>query len=71
MRRFRFLTPSELNEPEWWCNHHKQSVQWLVWRIEQYFSSEGLQKQQIEDIIKASLPAFAESVRDPYEVKEP
>ena len=41
MPKFRNLTDGELKEPEWWCNHHKESIKWLVTRMHDYFTREG------------------------------
>ena len=62
MPKYRNLTDGELKEPEWWCNHHKESIKWLVTRIHDYFTREGESKEQVATIIKACLPAFAEGV---------
>ncbi len=62
MPRYRHLTDGELREPEWWCNHHKESIKWLVTRIHDYFTKEGKDKEQIATIIQACLPAFADGV---------
>lgn len=63
---------SEMGDPEWWLNHHKQSVRYLVIRIHQLIHSTGRKKQSIENILIATLPAFAESVEvDLNEVKVP
>lgn len=71
MSRYRHLTDGELKEPEWWCNHHKESIMWLVTRINNYFTTEGEDKEQIARIIKACLPAFAQGVGIKYETKKP
>ena len=41
MPKFRNLTDGELKEPEWWCNHHKESIKWLVTRMHDYFTRQG------------------------------
>ena len=71
MKRFRHLTDGEIKEPEWWCNHHKESIMWLVTRINDYFRKEGAEKEQLYNIIQGSLGAFAQTVgADLDEVKE-
>tara|TARA_B100000963_G_scaffold361589_1_gene397955 strand:+ start:29144 stop:29362 length:219 start_codon:yes stop_codon:yes gene_type:complete len=71
MARYRHLTDGEMKEPEWWCNHHKESIIWLVTRINGYFTKDGAEKEQMYNIIQASLPAFAKAVGvDLDEVKE-
>ena len=54
------LTDYEKKEPEWWCNHHKISMQWLIVQMARYFEdpSEGS-----ESVIKAALPRFANSIQ--------
>jgi hypothetical protein len=56
------LTEGELSQPLWWCNHHKEAVRYLVIRIHQLLHDEATDPSQIESILRATLPAFAESV---------
>jgi hypothetical protein len=64
------LREAEKKDPEWWLNHHKQSVKYLVIRIHQLLNSEGKGRQQLENILSTVIVAFAESVEvDLDEVK--
>ena len=54
------LTEAENSQPEWWLNHYKQSVKYLVVRIYQLLNSEDTDK--LEAMLTATLPAFADSV---------
>ena len=56
------LSDGEKEEPLWWCNHHKQSTKYLVIRIHQLLNGSDDFKDSIESILKATLPAFAETV---------
>ncbi len=56
------LTEGEQSEPLWWCNHHKQSVKYLVLRIDQLLNGTPEERESISKILKATLPDFAESV---------
>tara|TARA_B100000035_G_scaffold1790_1_gene1527 strand:- start:452 stop:658 length:207 start_codon:yes stop_codon:yes gene_type:complete len=56
------LTEGEQSEPLWWCNHHKQSVKYLVLRIDQLLNGTPEERESISKILKATLPNFAESV---------
>ena len=56
------LTEGELSQPLWWCNHHKEAVRYLVIRIHHLLPGEASDPSQIESILRATLPAFAESV---------
>lgn len=56
------VTKEESSDPIWWCNHHKQSVKYLVIRIHQLLNSKDESREQIESMLAATLPAFAEAV---------
>ena len=56
------LTEAERDDPLWWCNHHKASVKYLVIRIQQLLKSNSVEKNQIESMLMATLPDFAETV---------
>ncbi len=56
------LTDGEKAEPLWWCNHHKQSVKYLVVRIQQLLKSDEEVRESIASMLNATLPDFAESV---------
>ena len=56
------LSQGEKSEPLWWCNHHKQSVKYLVLRIDQVLNGTKEEKEAISKILRATLPNFAESV---------
>jgi len=56
------LSEAEKSDPLWWCNHHKQSVKYLVLRIDQLLNGTKEEKESISNILKATLPDFAESV---------
>lgn len=56
------LSQGEKTEPLWWCNHHKQSVKYLVLRIDQVLNGTKEEKEAISKILRATLPNFAESV---------
>lgn len=47
-------------DPIWWANHYRKSVEWYVIRVKQLLDGED--KQTIENILRATLPAFANSV---------
>ena len=64
------VSKGESSEPLWWCNHHKQSVKYLVIRIHQLLNSKDERREQLESMLAATLPAFAEAVEvDLDEVK--
>lgn len=56
------LTKGEESDPLWWCNHHKQSVRYLILRIDQLLNGTEQEKESISRILMATLPNFAESV---------
>jgi len=57
------LTEAEKEDPQWWCQHHKQSVKYLVVRLHQLLNSDLQSREQIEGMLKSTLPAFADSVQ--------
>lgn len=57
------LTEAEKKNPAWWCHHHKQSVSYLVIRINQLLNESPDARQQVENMLRATLPAFAESIQ--------
>ena len=48
------LSDGEKAEPLWWCNHHKQSVKYLVVRIHQLLHGSDDFKDSIE-LLSASF----------------
>jgi hypothetical protein len=56
------LTEGEQSDPLWWCNHHKESVKYLVLRINQLLDGDEEERDSISRILRAALPDFAESV---------
>tara|TARA_B100000902_G_C26651231_1_gene593887 strand:+ start:118 stop:327 length:210 start_codon:yes stop_codon:yes gene_type:complete len=62
------LTESDLKEIEWWARHYKDGVAYLTLRMTQYFEMKdaGDKKgtEQLEGILRASLPAYSELVNN-------
>jgi len=54
------LTEYEKNEPEWWCNHHKISMHWLIVQMARHFDNPT---ESSESMIKAALPRFASDIQ--------
>ncbi len=54
------LTDYEKKEPEWWCNHHKISMHWLIVQMASHFENPT---EGSESVIKAALPRFADSIQ--------
>jgi hypothetical protein len=53
------LTSGETAEPEWWCQHHRKSAQWLVIQIDNLLN--GDDPEMTEKILRGSLKAFKET----------
>ncbi len=58
------LNDAEQHNSEWWCNYHKESAAWLTTRINQLLNGSD---EQIEGILRGSLPAFIETYIEDYE----
>ena len=51
------LTESEIKDSKWWCRYHKESADYLAFRIMQYFeepteSMEGILKVAAKNVLK-------------------
>lgn len=51
------LTESEIKDSKWWCRFHKESADYLAFRIMQYFeepteSMEGILKVAAKNVLK-------------------
>ena len=51
------LTESEIKDSKWWCRYHKESADYLAFRIMQYFeepteSMEGILKRVAETVLE-------------------
>ncbi len=60
------LTESDLSQLDWWARHYKDGVAYLSYRMVQYFEAKDSgdmdKAEQLEKIIRASLPAYREMV---------
>ena len=60
------LTESDLSQLDWWARHYKDGVAYLSYRMLQYFeakdSGDTHKAEQLEKIIRASLPVYREMV---------
>ena len=60
------LTENDLKDLEWWARHYKDGVGYLSYRMMQYFEAKDSgdmdRAEQLEKIIRASLPAYRELV---------
>ena len=56
------LSDAEINQPDWWCNHHKESIKWLLIMMNKYFTSGKDDKETIESILRNSMPNFAKEI---------
>ena len=61
------LSKGDLNEPEWWCRHHKDNTAYLCHMIgkiiEHYEANESEELAKIIQQMKAHLPAFIDTTR--------
>jgi hypothetical protein len=53
------LTDSEKSQLDWWCRYHKESADYLAYRIMQYFeepteSMEGILKTAAKNVLKSN-----------------
>ena len=48
-----------MDDAEWWANHYKTALKWYVTRVKQYLDGEN--QEMIEGILRATLPAFAQT----------
>tara|TARA_B100001939_G_C16905121_1_gene601904 strand:+ start:1057 stop:1245 length:189 start_codon:yes stop_codon:yes gene_type:complete len=51
------LTESEIEDSKWWCRYHKETADYLAFRIMQYFeepteSMEGILKTAAKNVLK-------------------
>ena len=56
------LSEAERSQPDWWCDHHKQSIKWLLIMMNKYFTSAEKDKKMIEAILRNSMPNFAKEI---------
>ena len=45
-----------MKEPEWWCQYHRKSAQWLVTQIDNLLNGDN--PEMTEAIIRGSLETF-------------
>ena len=50
------LNEGEMKEPEWWCQYHRKSAQWLVIQIDKLLNGDN--PEMTEAIIRGSLETF-------------
>ena len=48
------MDEKEIRALQWWHDHHKDNVQYLVMRLDQYFAGD----LRALDLIKAAMPAY-------------
>lgn len=53
------LTKGEQIEPEWWCQYHRKSAQWLVIQIDNLLNGED--PEMTEKILRGSLQSFKQT----------
>jgi len=46
----------EIRKLKWWHDHHKSNLQYLVMRLEQYFSGETVAL----DLIRSAMPGYVQ-----------
>jgi hypothetical protein len=56
------LTDAEKKDPEWWLNHWKNNTAYFVTHLTRMFFDEKRDEAQILRILRATMPAYVESL---------